>query len=211
MRRIRLRSFAPSALLAPLAPLALALLVAALPCAARTDVAFLRIDGVDGDSTDPAHPGWIEIQAVDYSASCTFAFVGAGTPSCNPGAIGPISVLKRIDRTSPILRALATQQSPISDVRIEICPSADTAACYLALRLENVRVSATAFSERSCVDPATCPAATSESVSFRAVEIEWTWRLPGGNTAEACWNFELRQSCGFGPPPSQRAAPPSSR
>ncbi len=91
-----------------LATLALA---ACLPCQAASDY-FLKIDGIDGESTDEQHPAEIEIQSFSWGMSNSGTFSG-GTGG---GGAGKVSMqdfhfTRRLDKASPLLMlACATGQ-----------------------------------------------------------------------------------------------------
>jgi len=65
---------------------AFALLLCAAPCFAAVD-AFLKIDGIKGESTDASHKGWIEISSFSWGASRAIGGVGGVTQGCATGEI----------------------------------------------------------------------------------------------------------------------------
>lgn len=70
---------------------------------------YMRIQGIDGESKDPAHPGWIELASIAWGAGnvgsgAAKPRAGVSGPGCNPAEI---TVTKYADKSDPALRALA--------------------------------------------------------------------------------------------------------
>lgn len=80
------------------------LLVLALSPAVHGAVAdyFLKIDGIEGESKDKGHGGWIELNSFQWAVGRTGA-AGAAR-ACS---VGDIVVIKETDKTSPILRGMS--------------------------------------------------------------------------------------------------------
>lgn len=85
-----LPKFSPSlALLAP---------VAAVATSDYVDAAgYLKIGDIKGESVDPAHEGWIDIESFSWGITCDPA-APAGTRQHKP-----LTITKEIDKSSPLL------------------------------------------------------------------------------------------------------------
>jgi type VI secretion system Hcp family effector len=99
-----------------------ALAISAIPAAALAAVnAYLQIPGVDGESTDNAHKGWIEVASFQWSAS---RGMSAGSASSGAGAgkasVGEIVITKQTDSASPKLFQAATSGRHFNQVVLEM-------------------------------------------------------------------------------------------
>ena len=67
--------------------------------------AYLKIEGIDGESTDQAHQGWIEVQSWSWGVSQPGQkmTVGTGLVVAGKPSLQVFSVGKQIDKASPKL------------------------------------------------------------------------------------------------------------
>ncbi|MDD3482820.1 type VI secretion system tube protein Hcp [Azovibrio restrictus] len=105
--------------------------------------AFLKVDGIPGESTDDKHKDWIEIlsyhQGVSQPASATASSVGGA--SAERVNFGALSISKQVDKASPKLFEACCTGKHIKEVIIEVCRSGGDKQKYLEIRLEQVIVS----------------------------------------------------------------------
>ena len=74
----------------------------AMPASAAIDM-FLKLDGIDGEATDTAHPNTIQLLSFSanvFQQGLNLAGLGAGAGKAQ---FNPIEVMKTIDKTSPAL------------------------------------------------------------------------------------------------------------
>lgn len=90
---------------------------------------FLQIDGIPGESADPAHEGWIEIISFSHNMS--------RPAEAQKSKHYDFIVLKEIDKSSPLLYEALNTGSNISEVKLELCTENVTFATYT---LRNVKV-----------------------------------------------------------------------
>src|SRR5262249_54136147 len=70
---------------------------------------YLKIDGVQGESAEPAHLGWMEVQSFQWSVQRSggaTARVAARQAQATPSSL---SVTKFQDKTSPVLQSVAAE------------------------------------------------------------------------------------------------------
>jgi type VI secretion system secreted protein Hcp len=81
---------------------------------------FLKITGVEGESTDKDHGGWIDV--LSYSGSLTRSGSGVkGTsPSRGKVSMGDISVTKEIDKASPKLNDALSTGTHFPEIELEM-------------------------------------------------------------------------------------------
>lgn len=106
--------------------------------------AFVKFDGIDGESTDREHRGWIE--AIAYSdglspatgSTATLA-VGRSRDSRAAPKFENIEIVKHIDKASLPLRRAAAESRPIKGAEIDLTRPVD-GNTLLQIELQNVRV-----------------------------------------------------------------------
>lgn len=86
--------------------------------------AYLKFDGIPGESRDPAHQGWSDLQSFEMAA--------AARPR--------MALRKPIDKASPHLLTAATQNQVLPRVEIEFIRPAPGNQRYYHYSLESVRV-----------------------------------------------------------------------
>lgn len=87
----------------------LILVFIALPAGAVCAATFLKIEGVEGESTDKDHDRWIDV--LSYRSGAVPSSSGATGSGRSRGsvAMGDISITKQIDKATPKLyKAMAT-------------------------------------------------------------------------------------------------------
>ncbi|HWD19329.1 MAG TPA: type VI secretion system tube protein Hcp [Verrucomicrobiae bacterium] len=138
---------------------AFALALAAVCCASRAaDSAYLLLPGVPGDSTDAAHPKWINLQGFQFGVA-------------SPGAGGPrfadLSIAKVIDSASPALAQASATGAYFSNATLQVAQSTDN--LLYQITLDNVWVTgvSSAASATNTVFP--------EDATLRFGKISWTY------------------------------------
>ncbi|MFT3849330.1 MAG: type VI secretion system tube protein Hcp [Propionivibrio sp.] len=105
--------------------------------------AFLKVDGIPGESTDDKHNDWIEItsyhQGVSQPASATASSVGGA--SAERVNFDAFSISKQVDKASPKLFEACCTGKHIKEVVIEVCRAGGDKQKYLEIRLEQVIIS----------------------------------------------------------------------
>ncbi len=152
--------------------------------------AYLMIEGVPGETTSA---GWEEhIEIVSYAHSLnqpTVAAVSdAGGQTHGRCEHGDFSIVKQLDKASPILAEKCSAGESIPSVTLTLCRAGNPAVPYMVYKLEKVVVASIAPAGAGDEVPA-------ESVSFNYVKISWTYTqvdksgVSGGST-EGSWNLE---------------------
>jgi type VI secretion system secreted protein Hcp len=105
---------------------------------------YLHIDGVNGESNDVNHKGWIEVEAVDWGVTQpTIGTVStAGGHTIGRAVFDALRITKLVDLASPKLMELAAQGKTIPKARLEFFRADGSDALkYYEVTLENVLVS----------------------------------------------------------------------
>jgi type VI secretion system secreted protein Hcp len=85
--------------------------------------AFVNIDGIEGESTDDKHPGWIEIQSfgAGHSQRPSETASSAGGASTGRVDFHDFSFEKLLDKATPKLALACADGSHINTIRVELC------------------------------------------------------------------------------------------
>lgn len=142
---------------------------------------YLQIDGIKGESTDLAHLGWIEVDAVSWAVtqpkSATASTGGGHTAErCE---MTEITFTKAADLASPMLLQMCAGGKTIQKAKFEFMRAdGPNAIKYYEIELENVLIAHVAPSVGAGV-------LVSESVGLKFSRVRWkyTQQNVGGGTA----------------------------
>jgi len=144
--------------------------------------AFLKIEGIPGESTDAKHKDWIEI--LSYSHGVTQK--GSGARSTAGGASAErcdhedFSITKALDKASPKLALFCSNGTHIKSVKIELCRAGGDKQKYMEYLLSDVIVSG-ARPGGSAKGGEALPL---EEVKFNYGKIEWTYTATDHKTGK---------------------------
>lgn len=126
---------------------------------------FLKLDGIDGESQDSTHKGWIDIESFSFSASNSTkpASTKAGKVSR-----GPMHFTKVVDATSPTLMTHCMNGKHINSATLSMRAS-NAKADFLTITLTGVVISNYAESATSNETPT-----ESISLNFTKIEIKYS-------------------------------------
>jgi type VI secretion system secreted protein Hcp len=144
--------------------------------------AFLKIEGIPGESTDDKHKDQVEV--LSYSHNLSQA--GGASVSRTTGQtgsrvdIGDFSIVKVLDKSTPNLAVFCCTGKHIPTVVLEICSASEDKLTYMKYTLSDAVVSSIrpgGTSNGEGVRPL-------EEVGFRFAKIEWEY-TPFGNDGKA--------------------------
>jgi len=155
--------------------------------------AFLKIDGIPGESTDDKHKDWIEVLSFNFGmhqpASSTASSTGGAT--AERVDIQDLSVVKHIDKASPKIYELCCNGKHISNVTLELCRAGGDKLKYMEVKMEQVII--------SHANPGGNSQGTdgfpTESVSFNFGKVKWTYTQQkradgsGGGNVTGGWDL----------------------
>jgi len=120
--------------------------------------AYIKFDGVDGESKDSNHDKWIDVLSIDWGSRAS------GPPQSGRGNV---SIIKRIDKSSPKLQEACATGKRFKKVQLSTLKSGSRAT-YLKYELRNVRL-------RSCGDSSSSGAIPTEQISLNYEKIKWVY------------------------------------
>lgn len=153
--------------------------------------AFLKIDGIPGESTDDKHKDWIEIasfaHSLDQPASATASSAGGATAErVNHSTFDFVHLL---DKASPKLYEACCTGKHIKEVTFELCRAGGDKMKYMEIKLEQVLISRVAPHGAQGED------FPKEQVSMSYGKIKWTYTQQkradgaGGGNVSAGWDL----------------------
>ncbi len=156
--------------------------------------AFLKIDGIPGESTDDKHKDWIEVLTYNWAArqptSATAS--SSGGASQERANFQDFSIIKALDKASPKLAAACAGGDHIKTVTLELCRAGKEKVKYMEYKLTNCIISSISSAGGGEKEP-------TEHLSFNYGRIEWTYTRQkredgsrGGNIA-AGWDLQANK------------------
>lgn len=142
---------------------------------------FMKIGGVDGESTDKDHKDWINLLSVSWSVNAPATSSGQRT---GPPSISGMTIKNVLDKSTPkLFEAAITGQH--QDVKIDFCKSSDK-DCYLRYELKNAIITSYSVGGSSGEDILT----EQITLNFEEIKVTYTKQDKGkstGETVEYSW------------------------
>src|SRR5438045_2802440 len=84
---------------------------------------FLKVDGIDGESTDAKHPNWIEILSYNHGLNQPASAVASSAGGAGSGRVNmqDFSIVKHLDMASTKLAVACAKGTHIPAIVMEIC------------------------------------------------------------------------------------------
>ena len=157
--------------------------------------AFIKIDGIDGESMDGKHQGWIEL--VSYGCGLTQAISttasSAGGASAERANFSDFSFTKELDLASPLLAQACADGTHINEIAVEICRAGTEKIKFMEYKLSNCLISSVITNGTGEGNLPT------ESVTVNFGKINWAYtqqkREGGGAAGNSAAGWDLQQNC----------------
>ncbi len=154
---------------------------------------FLKIEGVDGEATDPDHSGWIEVLAFSEGLSSSGSLhVGGGGGAARVN-VQDLSVTKYLDSTSPFIRQRIASGQHIPSARLVVrTGDAGNRRTVFQVFLENVLLTSVSAGASSGQDRVT------ENITINFAKIRWEYTPQNnqggaGGVVEAGWDIQANE------------------
>jgi type VI secretion system secreted protein Hcp len=156
--------------------------------------AFLKIDGIDGESTDGNHQGWIEVRSCDNKISQTVSTTASSAGGATTGRANfqDLRITKLLDKASPKLAIACADGTHINTVIIKFCRSGTEKIKFMEIKLTNCIISDYA----RIADGRDFPI---EGISFNFGRIEYAYvlqnRKGGGAGSNIASGWDVQKLC----------------
>ena len=141
---------------------------------------FLKIEGIDGESTDAIHKDWIEISSFSWGETNSGGSAGTG----GKVAIQDFHfVAKKLDKASPLLMLACATGKHIQKAQLTCRKNGTNPVEFLVITLEEVFVTSFEPSAQPTLYP-------TESISLNFQKIEFIYKSPrDGTITEGDFDF----------------------
>ena len=135
--------------------------------------AFLKIEGIDGESTDAAHKNWTEILTYSHGITKSGSSHTGGGGGAGKSTHDDFHISKRLDKASPKLALACCNGQHIPKVILELCQTGGDGQKFMEYELEDVFVA----SVRPTGDANGQEGRPSEEVAFRYGKIKFVYTI----------------------------------
>lgn len=155
--------------------------------------AFIKIDGIEGESTDDKHSGWIEILdfncGVEQKTSATAS--SSGGASAERADFDKFTFSKLMDKASPKLSMACAGGTHIDTIMVELCRSGEQKVKYMEYKMSNCIISSV-----KTIGGGGFPV---EDVSIDFGKVQWAYtvqkREGGGAAGNVAGGWNLQKNC----------------
>jgi len=153
--------------------------------------AFIKIDGIPGESTDDKHKDWIEVLSYSFGVSqmASATASSSGGASAERANFQDFSIVKTLDKASPKLTLACASGQHIKEITVELCRAGGDKVAYMEYKMNEVIISSVSVGGGGGGEP-------TESLTFNFGKIQWTYtqqkRADGtaGGKVSAGWDLE---------------------
>ncbi len=157
--------------------------------------AFIKIDGIDGESTDDKHAGWIEMVSFNngLTQSVSSTASSSGGASAERANFHDFSFTKQLDIASPALALACADGTHIDEITVELCRAGTEKVKFMEYKLKNCIISGVTISGSGEGDLPT------ETVGIDFGKINWAYtqqkRDGGGAAGNMATGWDLQKNC----------------
>jgi len=152
---------------------------------------FLKIEGIDGESTDAKHTGQIEVLSFSHHLSQSGGAASSRTGGVTGSRvdIGDFAVTKVTDKASPNLAKYCANGKHIPKITLELTSADEQAHTYMKYTMSDAVVASCRFGGSGNSEGSR----PLEEVTFRFSKIEWEYtpfdnKGVAGGAVKASWD-----------------------
>ena len=154
---------------------------------------FIKVEGIEGESSDARHVGWIEAFnfkiALGQKASATASSAGGAT--AERADFQPLYFTMPMDRSSPKLAQACADGTHIDEVLVEVCRAGGDRVAFMTYRLRNCIIK-----KVFTIGDGNFPM---ESVTIDYGRIQWAYtrqnRSGGGSSGQVATGWNREKNC----------------
>lgn len=133
--------------------------------------AFLKIEGIPGESSDERHKDWIEVTSFSHGVAQELDRWDAGSSLRGRCHHEPLVVTKSIDKATPKLHEACCTHKLLKQVALELCRAAGEKQKYMEIKLHNAVIGSVRLKSGS-QGAGGLPV---EELTFHYRKIDWTY------------------------------------
>jgi type VI secretion system secreted protein Hcp len=142
--------------------------------------AFLKIEGIDGESTDQQHKGEIDVFSWSWGATQAIAAGTGGGGTAGKVSMQDFHFTTRVNKASPVLFASCASGKHIDTATLSVRKAGDRSYDYIKITLSDVLVSG--YLPAGAPDDA---ASEEVSLNFAKIEFEYVPQNADGSVASS--------------------------
>lgn len=155
---------------------------------------FLKLDGIDGESTDDKHRGEIEILSYSWGATNSGTAQQGGGGGRGKVSIQDFNITKKVDKASPKLFLACATGEHIPQATLAVRKAGAQQQEFLKIKMTDLLVSSYQTGIGQGGDVPT------DQVSFNFAKIEFEYRTQSTDgtvvsPTQACWDVRRNQRC----------------
>jgi type VI secretion system secreted protein Hcp len=156
--------------------------------------AFLKLDGIKGESADAKHKGEIDIMSFSWGVAQTGVQATGGGGGAGKVAFQDLHFVKRSDASSPLLMLNCANGAHIKEGNFVVRKAGGTQLEYLKIKLTDILISG--FKEHGAVNGNSIP---TESITINFAKVEYSYQPQGadgkaqGGPILAGWDVKANQ------------------
>ncbi len=155
-------------------------LAAEPPAAPKLAEFFLFIDGVEGESTDAKHRGWIELSSWSWGETQTASSSVGGGAGAGRVSMQDFNFVTTTSKASPVLFLMCATGEHIPKAELAVRKAGSDQHDYLVIKLEDVLVSSFQTGGAQASDSLPMD---QFSLNFAKIEFEYTPQTVDGSAA----------------------------
>jgi type VI secretion system secreted protein Hcp len=154
---------------------------------------FFKLDGIEGESTDQQHPGWIEILNYDLDVSQTVSRTAssAGGAAAERADFSVSGFTKRLDKASPMLALACAAGTHIDTITVDLCRAGGDKFRFMQCTFTNCIISSFNTSADGEFPE--------DDVAFNFNKIQWCYtqqnRAGGWAAGNVATGWSLEKNC----------------
>lgn len=155
--------------------------------------AFIKIDGIEGESTDSKHSGWIELTGCDMEINQTISETAssAGGAGAEKADFSDFSFSKLVDKSTPKLAQACAAGTHFDKIVVELCRAGTEKIKFMEIRMAESIISHISLSASGEFP--------FESIGLNYGKIQWTYikqnRQGGGMAGNVSAGWDRRKNC----------------
>ncbi len=154
---------------------------------------YLKIEGIDGESTDSAHDKWIEVLSFNHGVSqAVSAPSGTGGRTSGRADFQDFSIVKEVDSATADLNIFCCNGKHIEKIELQCCLATEDKHTFYKYEMEDVIISSV-----SCGGGGGGTKPT-ESVTFAFGKMKWEYtpiddKGSPGAAVDRTWDLEKNE------------------